>query len=231
MTVKEYLHQAYRLDQRIKSDTMEAQNLREMAGSVSAIQYDKDRVQTSRNTEAPFVRTLEKLWTLEKKIAGAFEEPLSAGTPSGAWACETWRRTCSGTASYRLSRGARKRKARQYHQAEAGRWIMTYDDVITMLEEAGLPLAYDHFAEGESPDPPFLVFLYPGSDNMFADDTVFKKIDELNIELYTDVKDPETETQIEDILIAHDLPYEKSEVWIESEKLYEVLYQTQIIGG
>ena len=31
---------------------------------------------------------------------------------------------------------------------------MTYDDVITMLEEAGLPLAYDHFAEGESPDPP-----------------------------------------------------------------------------
>ena len=67
MTIKEYLHQAYRLDQRIKSDTMEAQNLREMAGSVSAIQYDKDRVQTSHNTEAPFVRTLEKLWTLEKK--------------------------------------------------------------------------------------------------------------------------------------------------------------------
>lgn len=27
MTVKEYLHQAYRLDQRIKSDTMEAQNM------------------------------------------------------------------------------------------------------------------------------------------------------------------------------------------------------------
>lgn len=41
MTVKEYLHQAYRLDQRIKSDTMEAQNLREMAGSVSAINMIK----------------------------------------------------------------------------------------------------------------------------------------------------------------------------------------------
>jgi hypothetical protein len=27
------------------------------------------------------------------------------------------------------------------------------------------------------------------------------------------------------------LPYEKSEVWIEDEKMYEVLYQTQIIGG
>jgi hypothetical protein len=80
---------------------------------------------------------------------------------------------------------------------------MTYDEVITMLEEAGLPLAYDHFAEGESPEPPFLVFLYPGTDNMFADDTVYQKIDELNIELYTDAKDPETEARIEDILIAH----------------------------
>lgn len=108
---------------------------------------------------------------------------------------------------------------------------MTYEDVINMLKEAALPLAYDHFAEGESPDPPFLIFLYPGSDNVFADDTVFQKIDELNIELYTDKKDPETENKIEGILIRHDLPYEKSEVWIESEKMYEVLYQTQIIGG
>lgn len=108
---------------------------------------------------------------------------------------------------------------------------MTYDNVIEMLEEAGLPLAYDHFAEGESPDPPFLVFLFPGTDNVFADDTVYKKIDQLNIELYTDKKDPEIENTIEGILLSHELPYEKSEVWIESEKMYEVLYQTQMIGG
>ena len=80
---------------------------------------------------------------------------------------------------------------------------MTYDNVIEMLEEAGLPLAYDHFAEGESPDPPFLVFLFPGTNNLFADDTVYKKIDQLNIELYTDKKDPEIETTIEDILLSH----------------------------
>ena len=107
---------------------------------------------------------------------------------------------------------------------------MTYDEVITMLEEVGLPLAYDHFAEGESPEPPSS-FSYIRVHNLFADDTVYQKINELNIELYTDAKDPETETQIENILIAHALLYEKSEVWIESEKMYEVLYQTQIIGG
>jgi len=73
MTVKEYLHQAYRLDQKIKSDTMEVQNLRVMAGSMSAIQYDKDRVQTSRSTDAPFIRTLEKMWDLENRIAAELE--------------------------------------------------------------------------------------------------------------------------------------------------------------
>ena len=105
------------------------------------------------------------------------------------------------------------------------------DEVLEILEAVGLPYAYHHFAEGESPEPPFLIFLFPGTDNVFADDTVYQKIDELNIELYTDKKDLETENLIEDILIAHELPYEKSEVWIESEKMYEVLYQTQMIGG
>lgn len=108
---------------------------------------------------------------------------------------------------------------------------MTFEETKSMIEETGLPVAYDHFAEGESPDPPFICFLFPGSDNLFADNTVFQKIDELNIELYTDRKDPDTETRIEDILNSHELPFEKSEVWIAEERMYEVLYQTQIIGG
>ena len=105
---------------------------------------------------------------------------------------------------------------------------MTYGDITNMLKEAGLPLAYDHFAEGESPEPPFLIFLFPDSDNMFADNGVYFKISQLNMELYTDKKDPELEEKLEDILTAHEIPWEKSEVWIESEKMYEVLYQTEI---
>ena len=30
------------------------------------------------------------------------------------------------------------------------------DDLVKLLEETGIPFAYDHFAEGESPDPPFI---------------------------------------------------------------------------
>lgn len=108
---------------------------------------------------------------------------------------------------------------------------MTYEDVVTMLEEANLPLAYDHFAEGESPDPPFLIFLTPDTDNMFADDTVYQKVLTLAVELYTDRKDPEAEEKIERILDRHELPWQKTEVWIETEKMYEARYETQITGG
>lgn len=98
------------------------------------------------------------------------------------------------------------------------------DDLMQLMEEIGLPFAYDHFAEGESPDPPFITFLLPGSDNFAADGKVYLKINEVHIELYTDEKNPETEALVESALDAHEIFYDKTEVWIESEKLYEVLY-------
>ena len=98
------------------------------------------------------------------------------------------------------------------------------DDLMQLMEGIGLPFAYDHFAEGESPDPPFITFLLPGSDNFAADGKVYWKINEVHIELYTDEKNPETEALVEAVLDAHEIFYDKPEVWIESEKLYEVLY-------
>ena len=84
------------------------------------------------------------------------------------------------------------------------------DKIIKILEELekqGIPYAYDHFAEGEGPDP-----------------TVYFPITEIDIELYTDKKDPEIEKKLEDQLIQSGIFFEKTETWIGSEKLYEVLY-------
>ena len=104
------------------------------------------------------------------------------------------------------------------------------DEILEMLVEIDLPYAYHHFAEGESPDPPFICYLTPGSDNFAADGKVYYKIDEYHIELYTDVKSPTLEAQLEAVLDAHGIFYDKSEVWIESERLYEVLYQFEMEG-
>lgn len=98
------------------------------------------------------------------------------------------------------------------------------DELLVMLNEMGIPFAYDHFAEGESPEPPFICYLLPQSDHFSADGKVYYKISGVHIELYTDIKDLSVEQKVEAVLDTHCIFYEKSEVWIESERLYEVLY-------
>jgi hypothetical protein len=105
---------------------------------------------------------------------------------------------------------------------------MTIDELVTMLQELRLPFAYDHFAEGESPKPPFICYLLPGSDNFAADGRVYFKINELRIEMYADRKDPDVERKLEEVLDDRGIFYNKSEVWIGSEKLYEVLYSFEL---
>ena len=105
---------------------------------------------------------------------------------------------------------------------------MTYEEINEMMLEIGLPFAYHHFAEGESPNPPFLLFLSPGEHAFGADNLMYYSFKKLDIELYTDEKSPETEERVEEILKQHNIFYNKSEVWIESERLYEVLYETEV---
>ena len=90
------------------------------------------------------------------------------------------------------------------------------DNLISIMEEIGIPFAYDHFAEGESPEPPFICFLCPGSDNFAADGWAYFKVDTVHIELYTDEKNPGIEARVEAVLD------------IESERLYEVLYSFEL---
>lgn len=99
------------------------------------------------------------------------------------------------------------------------------DELVKIIGEIGIPFAYDHFAEGESPDPPFLCYLLPGSDNFAADGRVYYKMSEVRIELYTDFKDVALEEKVTAVLDNHGIFYEQSEVWIEEEKLYEVAFE------
>lgn len=105
---------------------------------------------------------------------------------------------------------------------------MSYEEITAMLAETGLPFAYHHFAEGESPEPPFLVYLIPGSNNFSADGIVWLKVKQLDIELYTDRKDPVMEEKLETVLDVHGLFYNRTETWIDSEKMYEVLYELEV---
>ena len=107
---------------------------------------------------------------------------------------------------------------------------MTIEELVGMITEMEIPFAYDHFAEGESPQPPFICYLIPGSDNFAADGKVYFKMNEVRIEMYTDFKDLDLESRVEGVLDGHEIFYNKSETWIQSEKLYEVMYSFEMEG-
>ena len=104
------------------------------------------------------------------------------------------------------------------------------EKLLSVLDSIGIPYAYDHFTEGESPEPPFLCYLLPGSSNFSADGKVYHRISEVRLEMYTDFKDLASERKVEDALDAAGIFYNKSETWIDSEKLYEVLYSFDMEG-
>ena len=105
---------------------------------------------------------------------------------------------------------------------------MTHEEVMTIITTMNLPYAYDHFSEGKSPEPPFIIFSLPRSANFAADGIVYHHVSKLNIELYTEIKNPNLELTVESIFNTNGVFFNKSEVWIKEEQLYEVLYEMEV---
>ncbi|KXY35554.1 hypothetical protein [Bacillus sp. FSL K6-0067] len=109
---------------------------------------------------------------------------------------------------------------------------MTLGELTKILEATGYPVAYSHFTATPSkpiPKPPYICILVDGSANLMADNKVYHKIDDANIELYTTKKDLVAEAKVEKVLDNHEIPYDSYGTFIESEKLYQKIYETRLI--
>lgn len=100
---------------------------------------------------------------------------------------------------------------------------MTQQQLYEMLEATGLPVAYSHNEDYQ--EPPFIAYLFDASDDLIADNYNYLIRSYFNIELYTRTKDLVTEALLEDKLKENEIPYYKSEVWLEDEKVFRILYE------
>lgn len=97
-----------------------------------------------------------------------------------------------------------------------------------MISGIGLPYAYYQFSDtGQA--PPFICFYYAGDNDLKADSTNYQKIEQLVIELYTDAKDFSLEAAVERAINNAGLVYSRNEVFIDSEKLYQVVYSMDVL--
>ncbi|MBR1623319.1 MAG: hypothetical protein IJ675_05360 [Pseudobutyrivibrio sp.] len=107
--------------------------------------------------------------------------------------------------------------------------MSTYTEIANMIKSFGMDYAYYEFNSDEKPRLPFVVYRYGPSNNFSADDTVYQPIELLTIELYAKRKDFAKEKLIEKKLRDNNLVYQKDESKIDSEKMYMVTYEMEVI--
>jgi len=95
--------------------------------------------------------------------------------------------------------------------------------LFTLLKTLNLPVAYHHYES--PPSPPYIVYLFSYSSNFGADNKVYEAGKNFQVELYTKTKDPTSEALIEGLFDANDIFWDKTETYIDSEDLYQVLYE------
>lgn len=103
---------------------------------------------------------------------------------------------------------------------------MTLVELKKLLNATGFPVAYSHFNEPK--EPPFIAYLVTYSPNFHADNKTYHKIDSVDIELYTSIKDLQAERVLETLLDESELPYDPYEEYIESEKVFKKTYEVRL---
>ncbi len=105
---------------------------------------------------------------------------------------------------------------------------MGREEFEKILDQIGLPYRYHHFETPEAVAPPFLAWIC-GEDNIFyADGKPYFLTQGIDLELYTDQKDFDLEKKVEAVLREHEIGWRKSEDYIETENMYEVLYEIEV---
>lgn len=106
---------------------------------------------------------------------------------------------------------------------------MTQEELNQALKTIGYPVAYGSFFSKVT--PPYLVYQFAYSNDMMADNVNYVAIDDFQVELYTAKKDLVAEQKVQGKLKELGLPYRKFETYLDEEKMHQILYEIQILGG
>lgn len=94
-------------------------------------------------------------------------------------------------------------------------------NVKEMLEETGLKVAEDCFLR--APALPYIVFLEKSNCNG-GDNKVFILERDITVELYSSRINREKENELEEIFIKNYIDFRKNRIWIDSEKVFQTVY-------
>lgn len=96
-----------------------------------------------------------------------------------------------------------------------------------ILEQMNIPVAYSHF--NTSTEPPVIAYYRQSTSNFGADNKVFYKINNYIVELYSEFKAPDLESQLENLFDENNIFYNvASEDYIDTENMYQIIYEVTL---
>lgn len=101
--------------------------------------------------------------------------------------------------------------------------------IFEMLKQTGLNVVYRTWDEGSDGDMPYICFRMVDTDNFNADNKSYVPVTNWAVELYSERKDDESESKIEEVLTNADLAFNKYESQIQ-KGILEVMYLFSTIG-
>lgn len=110
--------------------------------------------------------------------------------------------------------------------------MIKIQELMKKINDLGLPVAYHQFIATEENSPPtlpFVIYLEEDSDNIAADNGVYKKVVPYNIELYSAYRMWDIEARIEEALEDNKVFYQTSNLYIPSEKMFQRIYSITLI--
>jgi hypothetical protein len=109
--------------------------------------------------------------------------------------------------------------------------MMTLAELYTLLKSItgfDKKVTYRAWPVGKAPKLPFICFLTDSSDNVLADNKVYLKRLDVDVELYTAQKDETSEGLVEALFDSNDIPWAKTEDYIDTENCYMITYSITI---
>lgn len=103
---------------------------------------------------------------------------------------------------------------------------MTHAELLAVLQPTGIPWTYHHWEEKQ--EPPYGVYLDQRDDPFYADDLNYVDFREMRLEVYSLERDPAPDNRVKAALENAGISYEVDYPWVESEGLYETIFEIEV---
>lgn len=104
--------------------------------------------------------------------------------------------------------------------------MMTFAELVAILEPTGFPWTYHHW--DTPPPPPYGVYLSVRDNPFFADNRTYTFCAGIRLEVYSLERDTSLDDKVRAALDAAEIPYDTDYTFLESEGLYESIFEIEV---